>query len=253
LQSNFKWYEFEKSLERMDEILNSTSSFSEKTPFPKRDELTYSNGYYVWCTSLFVDLRDSSKLPETHQSRVLAKIYRSYISEIVAIINGATQCKEINIVGDCVSAIFETPNKSDIDDIFSIAAMINSLVRILNYKLKKKGYSEIKAGTGISYGKVLMIKAGYNGSGINDVVYMGDAVNRASKMCSKASKETSSPLVVTPVFYNNLNETNKGFLSSNTTWSIEYYHGEVINIIMDEWLKTQKQKDAEKEKQKNFW
>jgi class 3 adenylate cyclase len=40
----------------------------------------------------------------------------------------------------------------------------------------------IRSGIGMSYGRALMIKAGFNGSGINDVVYMGDVVNRASKL-----------------------------------------------------------------------
>jgi class 3 adenylate cyclase len=253
MQSSYKSYDLEKSLGRIDDILNSTSLFEEKDVIPKRDDLTYTNGFYVNCTSLFVDLRDSSKLPERHQSRVLAKIYRSFISEIVAIINGTIQCREINIVGDCVSAIFETPNKSDIDNVFATAAKINSLIQILNYKLIKKKYAEIKAGTGISYGKVLMIKAGYNGSGINDVVYMGDAVNRASKMCSKASKEIYSPLVITPVVYENLNEHNKGLMTPNTTWYPEYYHGNVINLSMEQWLNNQLEKDSKKEKQNNIW
>lgn len=246
LQSNYKAYDFDKSLERIDAILNSASLYEEKDTIPKRDELTYTNGFYVNCTSLFVDLRGSSKLPERHQSRVLAKIYRSYISEIVAIVNGVSLCKEISIVGDCVSAIFETPYKTDIDNTFSKAAEINSLINTLNYKLKKKSYAEIKAGTGISYGKVLMIKAGYSGSGINDVVYMGEAVNIASKMCAKASKEISSPLVVTPIFHNNLNEHNKALMSANTPFSPEYYHGNIVNIKMEEWLTAQKFKDEQK-------
>jgi class 3 adenylate cyclase len=252
LKSNYKYYDFDKSLERLDEILNSSSSFDDKDTIPKRDELTYTNGFYVNCSSLFVDLRDSSNLPKIHQKRVLAKIYRSYISEVVAIINGSKNCKEINIVGDCVSAIFETPFTSDIDDVFSIAARINSLIDILNYKLEKKGYTAIKAGIGISYGRVLMIKAGYKGSGINDVVYMGEAVNEASKMCSIASKKISSPIVVTPVFYQNLNEDNQKLLEPYPSYFTEYYHGNVVNTVMYNWLKSQKEKDRQKN-QNNSW
>lgn len=36
----------------------------------------------------------------------LARLYRAYISEMVAIVNSFKTCKEINIVGDCVSAMF---------------------------------------------------------------------------------------------------------------------------------------------------
>ncbi|MCU5519924.1 adenylate/guanylate cyclase domain-containing protein [Bacillus cereus] len=246
MKSNHKSYEFEKSLDRIGEILDSSSLFEEKDTIPKREDLTYTNGYYVKCSALFIDLRDSSKLPTLHQPRVLAKIYRAYISEMVAIINGSSLCKEINIVGDCVSAIFETPYKADINEVFAIAFKMNSLINILNYKLEKKGYKPIKAGIGLAYGRVLMIKAGYNGSGINDVVWMGDAVNQASKMCGKANKDISSPIVATELFYNNLSEHNQGLMTKHLIEG--YYYGDVIHVDMDKWLTDAKEKDAAKNK-----
>jgi len=253
VESNYKWYDFDKSLDRLDEILNSASSFEDKDEIPKRTDLTYTNGYYVKCSALFVDLRDSSKMPELHQKRVLAKIYRSYISEIVAILNGYSICKEINIIGDCVSAIFKAKYTSEIDEAFAAAFRINTIIQILNYKLEKKGYSPIKAGIGMSFGRVLMIQAGYSGSTINDVVWMGEAVNQASKMCSKASKDISSPIVVTPDFYSNLNDHNQGLLSESGYYeSPKYYHGSVVDTVMYEWLKKKKEKDLEKQNTK-WW
>ena len=38
-----------------------------------------------------------------------------------------------------------------------------------------------------------MIKAGYSGSGINDIVYMGDVVNRAAHLAHKAGQDFSTP------------------------------------------------------------
>jgi class 3 adenylate cyclase len=253
METNYKSYKFEDSLVRLDSILNSTSTFDDKDDIPKRDTLTYTNGYYVKCCALFVDLRDSSTLPNIHQKKVLAKIYRSYISEIVAILNGYDDCKEINIVGDCVSAIFRGRFMLDIDDTFSAAARINSVVQILNYKLEKKGYTAIKAGIGLSWGRVLMIKAGYNGSGINDVVWMGDAVNKASKMCSKAMKELQMPIVATPDFYDNLyHEDNKNLFHAQNNYSGEnYYTSSAVNVEMDKWLSEQKTKDEERKKKQN--
>jgi len=243
MESKFKLYSFDKSLERMDEILNSNSFYEDNKTFPKRDDLTFTNGYYVYVTSLFIDLRDSSKLPDLHTPKVLAKIYRSYISEAVAIINGSTLCKEINIVGDCVSAVFTTPLKSNIDSIIDIAASLRSLVDVLNYKLKKKKYNEINAGIGLSYGKVLMIKAGYKGSTINDIVYMGDAVNKASKMCSRASKDWHGMIVLTEEMYDNIEkQTYKDFFSPKYESGTlkKYYHGSPVSIEMNNWLKDKK-------------
>ncbi|OOR05716.1 adenylate/guanylate cyclase domain-containing protein [Bacillus cereus] len=246
MKSNYKSYEFEKSLERMDAILDSSSLFEDKKTIPKRDDLTYTNGFYVNCTSLFIDLRGSSQLPKVHQKRVLAKIYRAYISEMVALINGSSLCKEINIVGDCVSAIFETPTKSDIDEVFSIAYGMNSIINILNYKLEKRNYKPIKAGIGLAYGRVLMIKAGYNGSGIHDVVWMGDAVNQASKMCGKANKDVSAPIVVTSDIYINLSEQNQSLLQQKLFE--DYYYGDVIQIGMNKWLTDKIKEDAARTK-----
>lgn len=246
LKSNYKSYEFEKSLDRIDAILDSSSLFEDKDTIPKREDLTYTNGYYVNCSSLFIDLRGSSQLPKIHQKRVLAKIYRAYISEMVAIINGSPLCKEINIVGDCVSAIFETNYKEDINAVFAVAFEMNALIDILNYKLEKKGYNPIKAGIGLAYGRVLMIKSGYNGSGINDVVWMGDAVNQASKMCGKANKDVSYPIVSTELFYNNLSEHNQGLMTKHLLEG--YYYGNVVRIDMNKWLTDAKEKDAAKNK-----
>jgi class 3 adenylate cyclase len=254
MQTNWKSYKFDDSLKRLDDILDSTSTFDDKDEIPKRDSLTYTNGYYVKCCALFVDLRDSSTLPTVHQKRTLAKIYRSYISEIVAILNGFVSCKEINIVGDCVSAIFSGQYLTQVYDTFDAAAKINSLINILNYKLEKKGYTKIKAGIGLSWGRVLMIQAGYSGSGLNDVVWMGDAVNKASKMCSKAMKEVQKPMVVTKDFYDNLSEENQKFFTpSSIFYTPEYYSADVIDTEMLKWLNEQKEKDAKRKQNNSYW
>ncbi|MCA1057570.1 adenylate/guanylate cyclase domain-containing protein [Rossellomorea aquimaris] len=245
MQTNFKTYKFDDSISRIDDILNSTSNFDDKDEIPKRDTLTYTNGYYVKCCALFVDLRGSSTLPQVHQKKVLAKIYRSYISEIVAILNGFLHCKEISIVGDCVSAIFSGKYKQNVNETLDAAGQINSLIQILNYKLEKKGYTAIKAGIGLSWGRVLMIKAGYNGSGLNEVVYMGDAVNQASKVCSKAMKDVQKPIVITKNFYDNLKKEYQEMFTSSSNFD-PYYSSSAVSIAMNNWLKEQKEKDEKK-------
>lgn len=234
MQTNYTSYDFENSIKRIDEILNeSDTSFEELDSIPSRDKLTYKNGFYVNCTALFVDIRDSSSLPSKHKRPTLAKIYRSYISEVVSIMNGNSNCKEIEIDGDCISGIYDTPKKSDIDSVFSDSAKISSVVKILNCKFLKN-IENIRIGIGIDYGRALMIKAGYNGSGLNKVVWMGDVVNSASNLCNKANKDyNSEELFVSNIIYNNLNEHNKNLLVKNYTH--DCYHGNIINIIMNEW------------------
>ncbi|KKQ79463.1 MAG: hypothetical protein UT03_C0053G0008 [Candidatus Moranbacteria bacterium GW2011_GWD2_38_7] len=141
MKSTNSSYDFNESLKRIDEIINaSNDSFEEPENFPSRDKLTYTNGFYVNCTSLFIDIRNSSSLPENHTRPVLAKIYRAYISETVAIINSKDTCREVNIHGDCVWGVFETPKKIDVDQIFNVAYSCASIIDIINCKLRKKGW-----------------------------------------------------------------------------------------------------------------
>jgi len=229
-------YDIDKSSGRMDDILNAgNGNYSDCSSIPSRTSLTYTNGYYVNITALFIDIVGSSDMTDSTKRPTLAKTYRSFISECTAIMNSESICKEISINGDCVWGVFETPSKSDIDTVFSVAAQLNSLVKILNYKLKKKNYSEISVGIGMDYGRALMVQAGYSGSGLNDVIWMGDVVNSACHICGKAGREYRYPIIVSSCIYSNLNEHNQNLLSQTTIDWTTYYQGNVINTAMDNW------------------
>lgn len=236
MESNHIYYNFNYSLNKIDIILStSDNSYEEVNSIPSRDKLTYTNGFYVNCTALFVDVRGSSNLPKKYRRPTLARIYRSYISEVIAIINSNNKCAEINVQGDCVWAIFDTPLKSDIDGAFDTSAQISSIVDILNCKLAKRKIEPIKIGIGIDYGRALMIKAGSSGSGINEVVWMGDVVNSACKLCSYGNKELYDyELMISEVIYNNLKNENKILMKWNTLRNC--YHGNIISTTMNDWV-----------------
>ena len=233
-------YEIDKSAERIDSILSSGSgNYEDKDSLPSRSSLSFTNGFYVNITALFIDIVGSSSMTDEHKRPVLAKTYRSFISECTAIMNSSIICEEININGDCVWGVFDTAYKKDIDHVFSISAKLNSLIKILNYKLRKNGYSPISVGIGMDYGRALMVKAGYSGSGLNDVVWMGDVVNSACHLSGLAGRDGRSALVVSSCIYNNLDEDNRALLhafSSPRDWS-RLYEGDIINTEMNNWYK----------------
>ncbi|PLX68158.1 MAG: hypothetical protein C0603_08600 [Denitrovibrio sp.] len=106
---------------------------------------------------------------------------------------------------------------------------------ILNIKYRKRNYSERTIGIGFDYGDLLYIKAGYKGSGINDVVWLGKVVSGAAKLCSYGNRSFGdSEMMVSKDVYNNLNEHNQSLLSWNS--SRECYHGCVINSEMKTWV-----------------
>ena len=235
MRASFAKYDVVASADRIDEILEAEDeSFEEVNSIPSRDSLTFSNGYYVNCSALFIDIRKSSELPSKYQRPTLARLYRAYLSECVAVMNANVDCSEISIVGDSVGGIFNTPNKQDIDYLFSTAAELNSMIGILNYKFGLYDIEPVTVGIGLAYGRALMIKAGYAGSGINEVVWMGDVVNEASNLSHQANSTPNyKTLLVSQVFAQNLNEHNAALLQK-CAW-IDAYHGYVINTAMQKW------------------
>ncbi len=235
MQANYKEYDFIKSKDRIDDILISLdANYQESKVIPNRDNLTFSNGYYISCAALFIDMRGSKEFSTKHTRPVTAKIYRSFISELVAILNGNANLREIYIEGDCVWGVFNTPYRKDIDSIFNTSAQAASLIDVLNVKLKKKKYTEIAVGISCHYEDVLMIKAGYSGSGINEVTWIGKLVGEAADLCSKANRYNSKRALYSQIFHCNLSEKNKELLSWNST--LQCYEGNIINTMMNEWV-----------------
>ena len=237
MKTNYIAYEHIKSFNRIEDIIAaSNNSFEELNEIPSRDKLTYTNGFYVNCSALFVDIRGSSQLPEKHTRPKLAKLYRVFLSEIVAVMNGSNICAEVNIVGDCVSGIFNTSSQQEINEVFNTAAQISSLIDVMNYKFEKNNIEQIEVGIGLSYGRALMIKAGYNGSSINDLVWMGEVVNEASELASYGNQTHSDKeTMVSNIFYGNLNEHNQELLVRNYTRTC--YNGNIVWIEMNEWYR----------------
>lgn len=247
MDGNYRYYNYVESFARLDEILSpGNTSFEEVDALPSRDRLTFTNGFYGYCTALFVDIRDSSRFPDAYQRRVLARIYRAFISETVAILNGEKTVREVNIVGDCVWAVYNTAQISDIDNVFSTATQVNILENVLAFKMEKAGLkTPIRFGIGLSYGRALMIKAGYKGSTINDVVYMGDVVNQAAHLADLGGKNASawsggSPRIhMDEVFHQNLNEHNQALTRRVQSYPHEVYASDAVNTVMSDWLEAQ--------------
>ncbi|KYQ78482.1 family 3 adenylate cyclase [Acinetobacter lactucae] len=235
MQANYKVYDFEKSRERIDEILDaSDNNYIESNQIPSIDNLTYTNGYHINCSALFIDIRGSKELATKHQKKVLAKIYRAYISELVALFNGNPNIRQIYIEGDCVWGVFNTETKSEIDRVFQTAYEANSLIQTLNIKLKKKGYTQLSVGMGLHYGQALIIKAGHKGSGINEVTWIGELIGKTAQYCGYANKGYRKTIILSDIFHQNLNEHNRGLCQKiNYT---DYHESNAVSTYMNNWV-----------------
>ncbi|MCK5294888.1 MAG: adenylate/guanylate cyclase domain-containing protein [Arcobacteraceae bacterium] len=237
MKAIYTTYNYRDSLSRINETINtSDNDYKEHSGIPSEDKLTFKNGFYVGITVLFVDIRGSKDLSSKHTRPVLAKIYRSYISEVLAVMKGNTTINDIYIEGDGVWAVFNTTTNEDVNSVFSTAAQISSLIDILNIKLKKKKYSELKVGIGLEDGESLYMKAGYKGHSINEIVWIGKVVGEAAKLSDYGNREyDDEELMLSQKVYDMLNDHNKDLLHWNTNRNC--YHGYVINTNMNKWVK----------------
>jgi class 3 adenylate cyclase len=248
-------YKVEDSNARIREILDAGDQcFEELDYIPSADKLTYTNGFYVNCTALFIDIRGSSKLPQMHTRPVLAKIYRAYLSECVAVLNQDPNCREVFINGDCVSGIFDTPLRRNIDFTFFRAAQLNTLLKLLNWRLEQKGYAHIECGIGLDYGRALMLKAGYKGHAINEIIWMGDVVNGASNLCHLGNKGSRKAIQISPVIQQNITREDylellapvrgDGLILSDPT----SYEGDLVSVEMNNWIEEEQAKYKPRER-----
>ena len=142
----------------------------------------------------------------------------------------------IGLQGDCVYGVFSTPNKSDIDKIFSMSIKINSFIKMLNKILRQNNFEPIEVGIGLSTGNDLIIKAGADNTGINDILFIGNAVAEARYNSSQAKKSINYAIVASSNFYNNLNDHRKHLLPNEfIIHAGKVYAGDIVNSEMEKW------------------
>ncbi len=240
-------YDYKERKNKVEEILDNTDKVNEVKKFPRDEDFTYTNGYKAWAGAIFVDLRDSTNLFSKKDDVNIAKLIRGFTSEIIEILRKDTEdlMKEIGIRGDCVYAVYSTPSKSDIYDISKRAAYINTYIKMLNKLLKDRGLSTIKAGIGLAASQTLAVKAGRKSSGINNLVWIGESVAKASKLSDLGNKDGVGPIVMSHTFYTNyIEEELKKNLKAKSWWTKKthsdygtYYYGDLIIPNFNDWIK----------------
>ena len=197
------YYDFKEGKKRIQEILKNNAEIIKKD-VPKEDnEFTYENGIRAWIGAIFVDIVGSSDIIEKEEEKKVSKILRSFTSELIAIMNSSVNVREIGIRGDCVYGIYSTPKKNDTKELFDIAAYINTCISMLNKLFKKENLKQINVGIGVSIGEDLIVKAGKKGSGINDKIWIGNAVVKASNLSNISGRRGKHVIGFSKLAYDN--------------------------------------------------
>ena len=202
MRSTNKPFSITESRNRIRAILDAENYNEEVENIPLEDNVGLKSGYYVNAMIISVDLRDSTGLIKRFQKRVVARILRAYISELTAIMNSPKSCRYLSIQGDGMFGVYNCRNKEEIIEAYLIAPAINSVIKLLNKEFERKGYSyEMKVGIGLDMTKILMIKGGFRGESINEILWIGEAINTATHIAKTMNKEISNPIGMTESIY----------------------------------------------------
>lgn len=233
MESCYEPYDYLASFARMRGMLDGPNGeYAVLNELPDRSEVTDDSGFYANCSALFVDIRRSGKLAKKHPRSPLARVHRTYLSEVVAILTSEPHCRDVTVVGNGVAAVYNTRYKADIDVVFDLAAKLYSMVDVLAYELDVRGIEPIMAGIGLCYGKALVIRTGHAANDTDNVVYMGDVINTAAKLAAVArGRWVDKAIMVDTPFRNNLNEHKKKLLAWNEKRGC--WHGDVYNTAME--------------------
>jgi class 3 adenylate cyclase len=234
-------YDYKNGKKNVMDILTSKTKIERKEGVPNEQEFTYANGIRAWVSAIFVDIIDSTEIFKSGDDEKNARLMRAFTSEIIAIMQGKDTYRQIGIRGDCVYGIYSTPRKLDIHAVFGMACEINTFMNMFNILLSKNGYGQIRVGIGLGCAYDLVIKAGRVGTGINDFIWIGDAVVDASNLADKANRYSADNIVMSELFYKNIieyYEKNETWFSFNTDprTRTKYYYCELVQSDFNEWI-----------------
>ena len=215
-------YNYKNSKSNIINILNSDMPITEADTIPSDQEFTYDNGVLSLVSAIFVDIKKSSLLFKDRDEK-LARLLRAFTSELITIFQDFDKHNQIGIRGDCVYAIYSTPQKSDVKSVFSIAIKVNTFMKMFNKLLTKYGYSNIGVGIGLGCDKELIIKAGRTGTGINDKIWIGKAVVDAANLSSVANRHNFSKIAMNDCFYANIKKFYKDEDLFHRVYNFDYF------------------------------
>lgn len=136
-------------------------------------------------TFLYVDLRGSSSLTDSHRLYTIAKIYKAFHHCMVECVK-ENDGRVRSFDGDRVMAVFGGDRKVN-NAIECAKSMVGCLIDVLKPKIKSYYNNEnFDLGIGIATGKSVVIKAGIGYDKNNrDLVWIGDPPNLGAKLSDK--------------------------------------------------------------------
>lgn len=196
----------EDIIKKAKEIESETFQVEEVSYVPtiSNSELTFGcKGLEFEATVLYIDMRGSTAILNTHRKRVVAKLHMLYYHAIVKIAK-ATRGEIRSFNGDSLLVFYPGNTKETLSNAVKAAMQMKYAIKtLLNDKLKN--YSDIDFGIGIDHGKILATKVGIGGADeTKDLIWIGNAVNKSTKISDKCKSDYN--IGISELVYNNLTD-----------------------------------------------
>lgn len=237
-------FSFREELQEIKKILNSKIEVEKVKKYNPEEDSTFENGVRSWIGSIFVDIADSSSLFESNDisDKTKARIIKAFCHGLINIFND--KAIDVGIRGDCVYAVFSTPYKTDIKEMFDTACSANTFMNMLNKQLSNQGFPTIKAGIGMACSEDLIVVAGAKRK-VKDYIWIGECLVEANKLSKIANRGSHLPMALTGLLYSNVidelvkeNEKSKGwfFQKRESSYTDPYYECDVIYTGINDWI-----------------
>ncbi len=239
-------YDYKGGKQRVIDILTSKTAIEEAKTIPSNeDEFTYENGIKAWVGALFVDIRDSTNYFKNNRPDIVSRVMRAFCSEIISILQADDNFRQIGIRGDCVYGIFSAPYQANLQQILSNAILINTFQEMFQKILSNYHLPTFKIGIGLGCSQDLVIKAGKKGTGINDFIWIGDAVIDACKLSSQGNADGFKTIVMSNCFYNNIKDKKANDIKTYSAYCTQslsdrlgekVWHCDMVKTEFNNWI-----------------
>ena len=150
-------------------------------------------------TILFSDIRDFTTISENLSAIETVELLNSYFNEMNDCIMQLGGGEIDKLIGDCIMALFDDPDKS-------IHSAIQMREKLMTFNLQNKIKIRVNNGIGINYGEVVLGNIGSKTK--MDYTVIGDIVNSASRIES-LTKYYGLPIIISEELKNSLKENYK--------------------------------------------
>lgn len=172
---------------KVSEIIDNAFEVEECYKVPDIDDsrLTFGNkGLKFEATTLYIDMRGSTKTLNKHNRTSVAKLHMAYFHTIVKIAKSmGGEVRSFN--GDGMLVFFYGTTKRSLSDAVKAAMQMKYMLTATKVHTKMDKYSSANFGIGIDHGTILCTKVGLSGANNRDLVWIGNPVNKSVKVGDK--------------------------------------------------------------------